>query len=70
MEQKKYWQNFGELKSSEAYQDSLKDEFTEDLPFEAGTGLLESTTPRRDFLKYVRLQYSRRHGRRQLRNAG
>jgi MoCo/4Fe-4S cofactor protein with predicted Tat translocation signal len=53
MEQKKYWQNFGELKSSEAYQDSLKDEFTEDLPFEAGTGLLESTTPRRDFLKYV-----------------
>jgi MoCo/4Fe-4S cofactor protein with predicted Tat translocation signal len=53
MEQKKYWQNFGELKSSEAYQDSLKDEFTEDLPFEAGTGLLESTTPRRDFLKYL-----------------
>ena len=53
MEQKKYWQNFGELKSSEAYQDSLKDEFTEDLPFEAGTGLLETATPRRDFLKYL-----------------
>lgn len=53
MEQKKYWQNFGELKSSEAYQDSLKDEFTEDLPFEAGTGILEATTPRRDFLKYL-----------------
>jgi molybdopterin-containing oxidoreductase family iron-sulfur binding subunit len=53
MEQKKYWQNFGELKSSEAYQDSLKDEFTEDLSFEGGTGLLETTAPRRDFLKYL-----------------
>ena len=53
MEQKKYWQNFGELKSSEAYQESLKDEFSEDLPFEAGTGILESTAPRRDFLKYL-----------------
>ncbi len=53
MEQKKYWQNFGELKSSEAYQDSLKDEFTEDLPFEEGTGILETTAPRRDFLKYL-----------------
>ena len=32
MEQKKYWQNFGELKNSEAYQENLKDEFNEDLP--------------------------------------
>ena len=53
MEQKKYWQNFGELKNSEAYQENLKDEFNEDLPYEAGTGLMEATAPRRDFLKYL-----------------
>lgn len=53
MEQKKYWQNFGELKNSEAYQESLKDEFSEDLTVESGNGLMEATTPRRDFLKYL-----------------
>ena len=53
MEQKKYWQHFGELKNSEAYQESLKDEFSEDLTVEAGNGLMEATTPRRDFLKYL-----------------
>jgi MoCo/4Fe-4S cofactor protein with predicted Tat translocation signal len=53
MEQKKYWQNFGELKNSEAYQESLKDEFSEDLTIEAGNGMMEATTPRRDFLKYL-----------------
>jgi MoCo/4Fe-4S cofactor protein with predicted Tat translocation signal len=53
MEQKKYWQSFGEYNSSEAAEQAGKDEFKEDLPFEANTGLLESVTPRRDFLKYL-----------------
>jgi MoCo/4Fe-4S cofactor protein with predicted Tat translocation signal len=53
MEQKKYWQSFGELNNSDAYQKSLQDEFQEELPFEDGKGLLDAATPRRDFLKYV-----------------
>lgn len=54
MEQKKYWQNFGELNDSEAYNKDLHDEFNEQLPFEADDkGLLGARTPRRDFLKYV-----------------
>ncbi|MEP7277554.1 MAG: TAT-variant-translocated molybdopterin oxidoreductase [Bacteroidota bacterium] len=47
---KKYWQNFGELNNSEAFQKNAKDEFREALPFEE---LGDATTPRRDFLKYV-----------------
>ena len=54
MEHKKYWQSFGELNQSGAYQTSSKDEFQEELPFEADDkGLFESKTPRRDFLKYM-----------------
>jgi len=54
MEQKKYWQSFGELNHSEAYQQAAKNEFREELPFAAGdTGFLDSKTPRRDFLKYL-----------------
>lgn len=55
MENKKYWQSFGELNQSEAYQQSAKDEFQEELPFaEADNkGFLQSVTPRRDFLKYL-----------------
>ena len=54
MEHKKYWQSFGELNQSGAYQASSKDEFQEELPFEADDkGLFESKTPRRDFLKYM-----------------
>jgi len=53
MQQKKYWQNLGELKDSEAYQASLNDEFAEELPYEAGTGMAAATAPRRDFLKYL-----------------
>ena len=53
MSEKKYWQSFGELNNSEAYQQSTKDEFAEELPLEAtDKGFLESATPRRDFLKY------------------
>ncbi|MGN6615648.1 MAG: TAT-variant-translocated molybdopterin oxidoreductase [Ilyomonas sp.] len=54
MENKKYWQSFGELNQSEAYQQSAKDEFQEELPFEADDkGLLSAKAPRRDFLKYL-----------------
>ena len=51
----KYWQSFGELNNSEAYQQESKDEFREELPFEdaADTGFLQAKAPRRDFLKYL-----------------
>src|SRR5690349_9128161 len=54
MSDKKYWQSFGELNNSEAYQQAAKDEFKEELPFEsADNGFLQAATPRRDFLKYL-----------------
>lgn len=55
MEQKKYWQSFGELNNSAAHQQNAQDEFKEDLPFEGldDKGLGSAATPRRDFLKYV-----------------
>ena len=55
MEQKKYWQSFGELNNSAAHQQNAQDEFKEELPFEGldDKGLGSATTPRRDFLKYV-----------------
>ena len=31
----KHWQSFGELNNSDAFQQSVKDEFKEELPFEA-----------------------------------
>lgn len=52
--EKKYWQSFGELNNSEAFQQAGKDEFKEELPFESDSkGFLETATPRRDFLKYL-----------------
>ena len=54
MEQKRYWQSFGELNRSTAYQSTAQDEFQEDLPLvEADKGLLDAKTPRRDFLKFL-----------------
>lgn len=54
MEQKKYWQNLGELNNTEGYQKLVKDEFQEDLPsLDEKKGLLDAKAPRRDFLKYV-----------------
>lgn len=54
MEQKMYWQSFGELNKSDAYENSIQNEFAEDLPVEPGDGkLLDAKTPRRDFLKYL-----------------
>jgi molybdopterin-containing oxidoreductase family iron-sulfur binding subunit len=50
----KIWQSFGALNESEQYKASAKDEFRGELPLEAAdTGLLDSKTPRRDFLKYL-----------------
>ena len=52
---KKYWQSFGELNQTESFQQSSKDEFNESLPLADldDKGLLQATTPRRDFLKYL-----------------
>ncbi|MEO6734414.1 MAG: TAT-variant-translocated molybdopterin oxidoreductase, partial [Ferruginibacter sp.] len=54
--EKKYWQNFGELNQSEAFQQTAEKEFKEELlPLEDldDKGLLDAKTPRRDFLKYL-----------------
>ena len=53
MAQSKIWQSFGQLNQSEEFTKAAKDEFQEDLPFEADGGLLDAKTPRRDFLKYL-----------------
>jgi len=54
MEQKKYWQSFGERNHTSTFQASSQDEFNEDLPLEADDkGLFDAKTPRRDFLKYM-----------------
>src|SRR5690349_19008121 len=54
MSDKKYWQSFAELHNKEEVQKKSKDEFTEELPFaDLDAGVLDSKTPRRDFLKYV-----------------
>jgi MoCo/4Fe-4S cofactor protein with predicted Tat translocation signal len=53
MNQKKYWQNFGERNQSEAFQQNANDEFKEELPFEGMDAALDAATPRRDFLKYI-----------------
>ncbi|MDQ6812915.1 MAG: TAT-variant-translocated molybdopterin oxidoreductase [Bacteroidota bacterium] len=54
MEQKRYWQSFGELNKSTANQSAANNEFQEDLPLvENDKGLLDAKTPRRDFLKFV-----------------
>ena len=55
MEKKKYWQSFGELNDSAAFQKGSQDEFSEELPFAEADekGLLDAKAPRRDFLKYM-----------------
>ncbi|MBC7868156.1 MAG: TAT-variant-translocated molybdopterin oxidoreductase, partial [Gloeobacteraceae cyanobacterium ES-bin-316] len=56
MSNKKYWQNFGDLTESERFKQDSQNEFQEELlPLEDldGKGLLDATTPRRDFLKYL-----------------
>lgn len=51
MNKKKYWQSFGELHQTQAFQDKAANEFQEDLPVEASEEA--ARTPRRDFLKYL-----------------
>src|SRR5438552_1408699 len=54
--EKKYWQKFGELNQSEAFQQTAEKEFKEELlPLEDldDKGILDAKTPRRDFLKYL-----------------
>jgi molybdopterin-containing oxidoreductase family iron-sulfur binding subunit len=55
MDQKKYWQSFGELNRSEEHKKSLENEFSEELlPLEdIDESILDAKTPRRDFLKYI-----------------
>jgi len=57
MDNRKYWQNFGEKNDSEAYKATVKDEFRDSkepqIPFNESKGLLDTATPRRDFLKYL-----------------
>ncbi|MDB5198446.1 MAG: 4Fe-4S dicluster protein [Chitinophagaceae bacterium] len=54
MDQKKYWQSFGELNKSDEFKKSLENEFNEELlPLEDVGEILDAKTPRRDFLKYV-----------------
>ncbi len=53
---KKYWQNFGDLTESQRFIEAKENEFQEDLlPIEElnQNSLLDSKTPRRDFLKYL-----------------
>ena len=53
---KKYWQNFGDLSESKRFLEAKENEFQEDLlPIEelSESSLLDSRTPRRDFLKYL-----------------
>ena len=54
MDQKKYWQSFGELNSSNEFKKSFDNEFNEELsPLEDISEIMDAKTPRRDFLKYV-----------------
>jgi MoCo/4Fe-4S cofactor protein with predicted Tat translocation signal len=54
MSNKKIWQKFGELSNEEAVRKLTEDEFKEELPFEDIDGeVMDATTPRRDFLKYL-----------------
>lgn len=51
MSNKKYWQSFGELNQTKAYQEDAANEFKEELPFEGADSGMNSN--RRDFLKYL-----------------
>lgn len=53
MSQKKYWKGLEELNETAEHQQSVANEFKEDLPFDISGGLLEANTPRRDFLKFL-----------------
>lgn len=53
MSQKQYWKGLEELNETSAHQQSVENEFKEDLPFDLSGNLLDAQTPRRDFLKFL-----------------
>ena len=53
MSQKQYWKGLEELNKTEAHQEVADNEFKEPLPFDLSDNLLNATTPRRDFLKFL-----------------
>jgi len=53
MSQKQYWKGLEELNNTSAHQQVVENEFKEDLPFGLSTDLMDATTPRRDFLKFL-----------------
>ena len=53
MSQKQYWKGLEELHENAAHQEVVENEFKESLPFDLSGKLLDATTPRRDFLKYL-----------------
>src|SRR5690606_36523796 len=53
MSQKQYWTGLEELQNPAAHKEAAENEFKQELPFEVGSNLLDATTPRRDFLKFL-----------------
>lgn len=53
MSQKQYWKGLEELNETAAHTNAVENEFREELPFDLSGKLLDATTPRRDFLKYL-----------------
>lgn len=53
MSQKRYWKGLEELANTPEYQQSVANEFNEELPLDLSDNLLNATTPRRDFLKFL-----------------
>lgn len=53
MSQKQYWKGLEELNDTAAHKEAVENEFKEDLPYDLNGNLLDATTPRRDFLKFL-----------------
>src|SRR5688500_18703474 len=54
MSQKQYWKGLEELEQTPEHQQIVDNEFQQDLPvLGLSDKLLEATTPRRDFLKFL-----------------
>jgi len=53
MSQKQYWSGLEDLNKVNDGTEVAENEFKEELPFELSTSLLNATTPRRDFLKFM-----------------
>ncbi|HXS35267.1 MAG TPA: TAT-variant-translocated molybdopterin oxidoreductase [Flavipsychrobacter sp.] len=53
MSQKQYWKGLDELHNSAAHQETVENEFKEELPFDLSEKMFSATTPRRDFLKFL-----------------